>query len=80
MSKTDIFQAMADRWPSAIVAQADVKKLTGGVIAGKTLANMKSKGEPVPESVRIGHRRAYVVDSLVDWLRQRTQTGGVHHG
>ncbi|MBN2646129.1 MAG: hypothetical protein JXR59_11735 [Desulfuromonadaceae bacterium] len=80
MPKTDIFQDMADRWPSNVVAQSKVSTLTGGVLSGKTLANMKSKGEDVPESVLIGSRRAYVVDSLVDWLRDRTQTGGVHHG
>lgn len=80
MPKNDIFQEMADRWPSNVVAQSKVSTLTGGVLSGKSLANMRSKGEDVPESVLIGHRRAYVVDSLVDWLRQRTQTGGVHHG
>ena len=80
MTKTDIFQQMADRWPSNVVAQSKVSTLTGGVLSGKSLANMRSKGEDVPESVMIGSRRAYVVSSLVNWLRNRTQTGGAHHG
>ena len=80
MTQTDVFQQMADNWPSPLVAQSKVSTVTGGIISGKTLANLKSKGEPVPESVLVGARRAYVMSSLADWLRNRTQTGGVQHG
>ena len=69
----DIFHKMLLKWPSAIVATPEVKRFTGGIIDGKTLANMRSKGEPVPDSVKIGVKRAYSAESLVDWLRQRTE-------
>ncbi len=68
-----IFDSMLEKWPSTLVAAPEVKKFTGGIIAGKTLANMASRGELVPKSVKIGNRRAYVANSLVDWLRKRSK-------
>ncbi|MDD3801456.1 MAG: hypothetical protein PHV45_04580 [Desulfuromonas thiophila] len=77
----DVLEQIARRWPSPVVAASQVRTLTGGVISGKTLANLKSKGESVPDSLLIGGRRAYVVASLIEWLRRRsrTQTGGGRH-
>lgn len=68
----NIFDSMLEKWPSALVAAPEVKKFTGGVISGKTLANMASRGESVPDSVRIGNRKAYVATSLIEWLRSRS--------
>ena len=68
----NIFESMLEKWPSALVAAPEVKRFTGGIISGKTLANMASRGEPVPDSVKIGNRKAYVAASLVDWLRTRS--------
>lgn len=68
-----IFDSMLEKWPSALVAAPQVKRFTGGIITGKTLANIASRGEPVPESIRIGTRKAYVAASLVDWLRKRSK-------
>jgi len=69
----DIFSAMADKWPSNLVATPEVKKFSGGTIDGKTLANMRSLGKPVPESVKVGSKRAYLAGSLAAWLRSRSE-------
>lgn len=70
----DIFTRMAKEWPSPLVAAAEVKHFSGGIISGKTLANLRSRGETVPDSIKVGARRAYQADSLADWLRQRATT------
>ena len=40
----DVYAQMAARWPSSIVAKTEIRKLTGGAISPKTLANKDSKG------------------------------------
>lgn len=74
--QSDPLDALAERWPSSIVAASQVRAFTGGLITGKTLANLRSAGEPVPDSLLIGGRHAYIVDSLIRWLRSRLQSGG----
>jgi len=71
--RNDVFKQMVDKWPSAIVAPSEVKRFTGGLITGKTIRNLSSEGEPAPESLKIGTRRAFVAASLADWLRKRSQ-------
>lgn len=71
MSRTDYFGQLVVKWPSAWVARKEVARFTGGVISGKTLANLASKGELVPDAIRVGNKVAYDVVELADWLRQR---------
>ena len=73
---TDIFINMAEKWPSNLVAAPEVKKFSGGIITGKTLQNLTSLGQPVPESLKVGSKRAYIATSLAEWLRARVQEGG----
>jgi hypothetical protein len=77
MKHQDIFQQMVEKWPSPFVAQAEFHRFTGGLISGKTLANLRSRGESVPESVKVGSRRAYVAQSSAVWLRQRANEAEV---
>ncbi|AJF07801.1 hypothetical protein [Geoalkalibacter subterraneus] len=69
----DIFTKMVEKWPSTVVATSEIARFTGGTLNGKTLANMRSKGEPVPESYRIANKRVYSAESLASWLRARTE-------
>jgi len=69
----DVFQEMADRWPSAIVARTEIKTFTGGLISSKYMANLDCLGKHCPPRVRIGMRKiAYPVGPLVVWLRKRS--------
>mgnify|MGYP001377402238 CR=1 FL=1 len=71
--RPDLFDRMADKWPSTVVASPLVKQFSGGAVSGKTLANLRSVGQPVPPSVKIGGKRCYEAASLAAWLRQRSQ-------
>ena len=69
----DIFQEMADKWPSAIVARTEIETFTGGLISSKYMANLDCLGEHCPPRLRIGMRKiAYPVRPLVAWLRKRS--------
>ncbi len=66
----DIFAQMAARWPSAVVARAEIKNFTGGGISPKTVANADSNGTGPSRRFFIGRRVCYLVKDLMDWLRQ----------
>ena len=69
----DIFDQMLKAHPAPVIVGSEIKKFTGGVICGRTLQNLKSRGEKVPDSILIGKRRAYITSSVIEWLRNRTQ-------
>jgi hypothetical protein len=66
----DVFQQMADKWPSAVVARPELPAFTGGLISSKTQANIDSAGDG-PERIRIGRKVVYPVVPYVAWLRAR---------
>ena len=72
-TQQDIFKKMVEKWPSAVVATSEVRKFSGGAVSGKSLANQRCLGQPVPESFLIGSKRVYPVESLAEWLRGRSQ-------
>lgn len=71
-SKPDLFDAMVIKWPSAGVSRPQVKPFSGGITTGKTLANLASKGEPVPKAIHCGGKTVYDARELADWLRSRS--------
>ncbi len=75
MAQHDVFDQMAEQWSSPLVAAPEVKHFSGGILSGKTLQNLSSLGQPVPESLKVGNKRAYVAVSLASWLRDRLQEG-----
>ncbi len=66
----DIYSEMVARWPSPIVARAEIKKFTGGGISSKTLANADSNGTGPEGRFFVGRRVCYPVASFIKWLRQ----------
>jgi len=71
--KSDVFDTIVERWPSALVARSEVRAFSGGVLSGKTLANAESLGLPGPAPVRIGGKVAYRAEDLAAWLRSRAK-------
>ena len=67
------YQAMADRWPSSVVARNQVDKLTGGLITPNYLANLDSQGLGPTGRFKCGGKIAYPVESLIEWLNERTE-------
>ena len=71
-SRKDVFDEMADKWPSTIVERSSVKQFTGGLVTRRSIANADSKGEGPSEIIRQGNNRvAYPIRALVPWLRSR---------
>jgi len=70
----DVFQEMADKWPSSAVARTEVKPFSGGMLNSKTMANLDSQGLG-PERIQVGRKIAYPLGGpkgMVSWLRART--------
>ena len=70
----DVFQEMADRWPSAVVARVEVERFTGGLISAKYMANLDSLKMGC-ERITCGRKVAYPLsgpNGFVSWLRKRT--------
>lgn len=75
MPTTDIYEQMAARWPSAIVARKEVAKFSGGLLNPRTMANLDSRGEGAPK-IKWGSRAVfYPVSDLITWLRARSSQG-----
>ncbi|MEI8125747.1 MAG: hypothetical protein WCG42_08335 [Parachlamydiaceae bacterium] len=68
--QNDIYSEMAARWPSSIVARAEIKNFTGGGMSPKTLANADSEGTGPEGRFYMGRRICYPISSLITWLRQ----------
>jgi len=61
----NVFQSMAERWPSTFVARQQVKHFTGGIISEKYLANLDSAGKGPAGRIRTGRKISYPVASLL---------------
>lgn len=70
--QTNIFQEMAQKWPSAFVARTEVERFTGGIISEKYCANLDCSGKGCPGRVRIGRKIAYPVGEFIKWLESRS--------
>ncbi len=67
----DIFQAMAEKWPSAIVARTEMRDFSGGAVSAKLLANADCEGTGPKGRFCIGRKVCYSVENAIDWLRAR---------
>lgn len=67
----DIFQEMAERWPSAVVARTEMEKFSGGMMSSKYIANLDSQGAG-PVRIVVGRKVGYPVQDLIRWLRKRS--------
>ena len=68
----EVFEEMAEKWGSSVVARAELKKFTGGILNARTQANRDSLGEGC-EKITLGRTVAYPVKSLVEWLIERAE-------
>lgn len=69
---TNIFQEMADKWPSPIVARTEIEVFTGGMMSEKYQANLDCAGKGPEGRFRIGRKIAYPVKTYVKWLEARS--------
>lgn len=70
---TNIFQEMAEKWPSPIVARTEIEVFTGGIMNEKYLANLDSAGKGPAGRIRCGRKVAYPIHELIKWLARRSE-------
>jgi len=63
----EILDELSRHYPGGIRRQ-DVPKALGNLISAKSLANLDSLGEGVPNSFRCRGRIVYPVQDLLNWL------------
>lgn len=71
MEKT-VFEAMAEKWKSAVVAREEIGTFTGGAISPKTMANLDCQGIGVPGRLTIGRKCVYPLNALIEFLKARS--------
>lgn len=69
------FSRMAGRWPSEILFRNKVGEFTGGMVSGRTMANLDSSGEGIEDRFYVGNKTGYFVESFIKWLEKRA----THH-
>jgi hypothetical protein len=69
----DVFDTMADNWPSDIVARCKIAEFTGGMLSPKSMANYDSLGEGPGGRIKIGRKTGYAKYPLVEWLKKRAK-------
>ncbi len=69
----NIFQKMAEKWPSVWVARTEAEKFSGGMISEKYLANLDSAGKGPAGRIRCGRKVVYPVNEFVKWLEARSE-------
>ena len=70
------FTLLKKVWSSTLVARSEVGRFSGGVISPHYIANMDCRGLGAKERLRIGKKVVYPVDSLIDWLKEKSTTLG----
>ena len=70
MIRTKFIQQLAEELPPIIV-RSHVSKLTGGLVAPKTLANADSTGNGPTEREIVANKVVYSRQSFIDWLTER---------
>lgn len=72
MTTVDIYDELAARWSSPVVARKEVNRFSGGILNPRTLANLDSLGQGPTGKFQVGPRQvAYPVRELIDWMRER---------
>ena len=76
MGKDDLRKQLLEIMPPVFVRQ-QVRELTGGMIDGRTLANLDSRGEGPEGKVKMGKTKAgYLREPFIDWFLNRLEIQG----
>jgi phage terminase Nu1 subunit (DNA packaging protein) len=68
----NMFEKLKEKHTSSYVKRSRLYDLTGGIIAGQTMAIFDSKGTGIKERMIIGKETAYSLDALIKWLENNT--------
>lgn len=67
MAEKDLKETLLDALPP-VFTRRTAAKLTGGLLAAGTLANLDCRGRGPSGTVRLGRKIAYRREEFVDWL------------
>ncbi len=66
------FSQIVKNNPSGFILRKDLSKKTGGLLHGRTMANLDSLGTGIPDRITIGNRKvAYPVESVIKYLQSK---------
>lgn len=64
--------------PSGYILRRDLTEKTGGLLHGRTMANLDSLGKGIPGRIMIGNRKvAYPVQAVVEYLQKIVRVADV---
>jgi len=71
MNKPDFTQIVKSN-PSGYILRKNLSEKTGGLLHGRTMANLDSLGEGIPGRITFGKRKvAYPVMAVVEYLQSK---------
>lgn len=66
------FSEIIKNSPSGFILRKDLSEKTGGLLHGRTMANLDSLGTGIPGRITIGNRKvAYPVKAVVKYLQSK---------
>ena len=68
----EYLQSLKDKWPSAFVVRSEIDRFSGGLLHGRTLANLDCEGKG-PKRIRLGRKIGYQIDDLITWMTERVE-------
>ena len=72
-TKPDFTQIIKNN-PSGFILRTKLSEKTGGLLHGRTMANLDSLGEGIPGRITIGKRKvAYPVMAVVEYLQSKVK-------
>ncbi len=69
----DIFEKLKEHYPVTWVTRGELKKITGGLICGRTMEKLDHQGRGIKNRPIIGNRVVYHIDDLVEWLKNNAE-------
>ena len=73
MMKKDIFDELKKHCSNNYIARKDLKKITGGLICGRTMEKLDHAGKGIKNREIIGTRTVYHIDDLITWLKANVE-------
>lgn len=68
------FSQIAKNNPSGYILRKNLTIATGGLLNGRTMANIDSLGQGIPNRIMAGSRKlAYLVEEVIEYLKNHTQ-------
>lgn len=65
------FPRIVENCPSGIILRTKLSEATGGLINGRTMANLDCMGKGIPGRFSIGRKVAYPVEAVVEYLKSK---------